>query len=375
MKILLSLHHHLDPNAGAASVTLNLGEAYKRLGHEVFFYSHDNLPKRLTGQRLSILFPFYFAFYIIKFSLKSELDIIHASSGDAWIWGKLFRRFVFKGCPLLVTQSHGLEHTMNERILEESRNGQLNLSWKYPLYNGSILLWIVKISFQVADSCFLLNQYDADTLKNRLGIPKEKVNIFPNAIPNSFISLPFQLLAEKETPGITFIGSYISRKGINYGVPALNSIMRKYPHIKVKFLGTGCSSETVLDDFELEVRDRVEVISSFKKIDLPELLKDSHILLFPSLSEGFPLTLPEAMACGLAPIATDIPGTTEIAVNGQNSILVPTRNIEALEKAMETLLNDSQYLNRLRRNAYNSVQGLSWIEIARKHIDIYERSK
>jgi glycosyltransferase involved in cell wall biosynthesis len=98
-------------------------------------------------------------------------------------------------------------------------------------------------------------------------------------------------------------------------------------------------------------------------------------LLFPSLSEGFPLTLPEAMACGLAPIATDIPGTTEIAVNGQNSILVPTRNIEALEKAMETLLNDSQYLNRLRRNAYNSVQGLSWIEIARKHIDIYERSK
>ncbi|NJM46914.1 MAG: N-acetyl-alpha-D-glucosaminyl L-malate synthase BshA [Alkalinema sp. RU_4_3] len=141
MKILLTIHHELDKNAGASGVTLKLGEAYRKLGHEVHFYSYDNLPRRLPGKSLQILFPFYLARHIQRLDRRIGIDVVHASSVDAWLWGLIFKRSRSTQNKILVTQSHGLEQTVHEQILAEAKQGRLKLSWKYPLYKGSILLW------------------------------------------------------------------------------------------------------------------------------------------------------------------------------------------------------------------------------------------
>jgi glycosyltransferase involved in cell wall biosynthesis len=372
MKILLVIHVSLDPNAGASGVTLKLGEAYENSGHEVYYYSHDDLPSWPSGKLATILFPYHVARHIWRLSRSIGLDVVHASSGVAWIWGMLFARLSLSQRPLLITQSHGLEHTVHEQLLEEVKQGRMKLSWKYPLYSGSVLLWQVAKSFQVADCCFMLNQYDAETVKGRMRVPAEKVKVFPNAIPDEFVGLPFEVLPEAaQLPGIAFVGSYLDRKGIQYGVPALNNLMQRYPRLRVSFLGTGGTVEKVLHDFSPAVRDRVTVIPSFNKSELPHLLKDSHILLFPSLSEGFPLAVPEAMACGLAPIVTNIPGPTEILVNGVNGLVVPPRDQMQLEQAMAQLIDDRECLQRLRVAAYETVQGYTWSNVAQRHLDLY----
>jgi glycosyltransferase involved in cell wall biosynthesis len=372
----LTVHHKLDRNAGASGVTLNLGEAYKKLGHDVYYYSHDNLPPKPAGKLASVLFPYYVTKHIRRLSKTIGLDVIHASSIDAWIWGLLFGRSGLSQRPLLITQSHGLEQTMHEQFLEEARNGRLKLSWKYPLYNGSIMLWEAAKSFQVADFCFMLNQHDATTVRQKIGIADEKVKVFPNGIPDEFIGMPFEAFQPKtgELPGIAFVGSYVDRKGIQYGVPALNNLMQRYPQLCVTFLGTGGMRETVLNDFSLAVRDRLTVVPSFDKAELPRLLKDSHILLFPSLSEGFPLALPEAMACGLAPIVTKIPGPTEIVVDSVSGLVVQPRNQLALEQAVETLIHDMNYLHQLRQEAYQTAQKYSWHSIAERHMEVYTKA-
>jgi glycosyltransferase involved in cell wall biosynthesis len=375
MKILLTLHHYLDPNAGAASVTLKLGEAYETLGHSVYFYSFDNLPKYLPAKSLGLLFPFYFAWHVISLSRTIQLDVIQASSVDAWAWGFLLRRFSFgKQRPLLVTQSHGLEHTMHERILEQAKNGTLTLSWKYPLYNGSLLLWKAATSFRVADFCFMLNRYDAGIVRERLGVAAERVRLVPNGIPDEFIGLPFEPLREGEIPGVAFVGSYLDRKGIKYGVPALDAVMLRNKELRSIFLGTGCSVDRVLSDFSPEVRDRVRVVPSFAKLDLPELLRGYHIMLFPSLSEGFPLALPEAMACGLAPIITDIPGPTEIVSHKENGLVVEPGNRLQLEQAIERFLSNAHEFEQLRLQAYQTVQSYSWSTISMSHVHLYRSS-
>jgi glycosyltransferase involved in cell wall biosynthesis len=373
MKILLVIHHYLDPNAGASGVTLKLGEAYEKLGHEVYYYSYDDLPPKPSGKLASILFPYHVAQHIGSLIKTIGLDVVHASSVDAWIWGTVFRHLSGGQKPLLVTQSHGLEQTMHDQILEEARHGRLKLSWKYPLYNGSIALWKAAKSFQVADFCFMLNQYDAATVRHKMGVASEKVKVFPNGIPDGFIGLPFEAFesASDRLPGVAFVGSYLDRKGIRYGVPALNNLLQRYPMLRASFLGTGCGVEQVLNDFSPGVRDRVTVVPSFDKPDLPKLLKDSHILLFPSLSEGFPLALPEAMACGLAPIVTDIPGPTEIVMHDCNGLIVEPRHPLQLEQAMERLINDFADLQRLRCQAYQTVQSYSWLNIAQQHLQIY----
>jgi glycosyltransferase involved in cell wall biosynthesis len=376
MNILLVIHHHLDPNAGASGVTLQLGKAYEELGHDICYYSYDDIPLGLSGKLAGVLFPYYVARHIRKVSKKVGLDVVHASSGDAWLWGILFGRLGWRPKPLLVTQSHGLEHTMHEQILEEARNGRLKLSWKYPLYNGSLMLWKVAKSFQLSDFCFMLNSYDAQVARKKIGVAAEKVKIFPNGIPDEFIGLPFVEFqgGQGRLPGIAFVGSYLDRKGIQYGVPALNNLMQRYPQLRVSFLGTGGTPESVLCDFSVEVRNRVTVVPSFDKPELPRLLKDCHILLFPSLSEGFPLALPEAMACGLAPIVTQIPGSTEVVVDKLNGLVVQPRNQLQLEEAIEQLINDGAFLQQLRCQAYQTVQTYSWRNIAQQHLALYTSS-
>jgi glycosyltransferase involved in cell wall biosynthesis len=374
MKILLAIHHYLNPNAGAAGVTLKLGEAYSKMGHDVYYFSPADLPESPPGKLGTILFPYYLARHVRKLHRQIGLDVVHASSGDIWIWGALFSRLNLGKKPLLVTQSHGLEHTMHAQILEDARSGRLKLSWKYPLYSGSIMLWKAAKSFQVADFCFMLNQHDAAIVREKLKVAATKVKVFPNGIPDEFIGLHFELFQPEadRLPGIAFVGSYLDRKGIQFGVPALNNLLQRYPLLRVTFLGTGVAVEKVLCDFSSTVWERITVVPFFDKLDLPRLLKDSHILLFPSLSEGFPLALPESMACGLAPVTTQIPGPTEIVVDGVNGLLVSPRDQLQIEQAIEKLISDIGYLQTLQLAAYRTVQELSWRNIVKQHLSLYQ---
>jgi glycosyltransferase involved in cell wall biosynthesis len=378
MKILLTIHHELDPNAGAPGVTWQLGQEYQKLGHEVQYYSFDNLPQRLPAQVERIMFPTFVASHIAAVCRKQPLDVVDASTGDAWVWAKI-RRFSSKKNappPLLVTRSHGLEHIAHLDMLEEAKRGNLHLSWKYPLYHGGFLLWEVANSMRNSDLVLLLNQRDAEYAINNLNVHPQRTRIVANGIPTVFLNLPFQPLpAETNSPiRIAQVGSYIRRKGIHYGTPALNSIMARYPHVSVSFFGTGCPPEQVYADFDPTVRDRIQVVQRFSHEQLPSLLCGHHIKLFPSLSEGFALSLIEAMACGLAPVTTAIGGAKEIVRHEHNGILIPTRDSQAIEQALERLITDSSYLDMLRRNAHAIAQQYSWERIARENLALYEEA-
>lgn len=375
MKILLTIHHELDPNAGAPGATWKLGQEYQKLGHEVQYYTFDDLPDKLSGLVESIMFPGFVASQISALVKKQAVDVIDASTGDAWIWAKM-RRSSRENSPLLVTRSHGLEHTMHLENLEEARRGKLYLSWKYPLYHGGFRLWEVATSMRYADLVVLLNHRDADYAVEKLGISSERTRIIANGIPEGFLNLPFEPLPEAEDSAIyiTQVGNYIARKGIEYGAAALNAILARYPQVKVSFLGTGCSEAEVHADFDPAVRDRIRVIPRFSHEALPDLLRGHHIKLFPTLSEGFSLALTETMACGLAPVTTTTPGPMEIVQNGYNGILVPARDSQAIEQALERLVTDRPYLEQLRRNAYATAQHYSWERIAHNNLAFYEEA-
>ena len=373
MKILLTIHHYLDPNAGAASVTLKLGQEYQKNGHQVGYFSFDNLPSKLPEIIKGIIFPYYLAAYLLVHHQKQPFNVIDASTGDAWFWAKLFSRFR-RNC-VLITRSHGLEHIGHLENLEESAKGNLSLSWKYPIYHGGFRLWEVKTSIENADLTLMLNSRDRDYANKELGIAPEKLIIVPNGIPEEFIDLPWENTPQSpnSTIRIAQIGSFIERKGIKYSIPALNNILKRFDNVEMSFLGTGCAESKVLSNFSADVRHKITVVSSYKHQVLPELLKAHQIELFPSLSEGFGLALIEAMACGLAPIATSTLGLEELLEDRHNSILIPPRNSQAIEAALEELILDRSQLDRMRRNAYRTAQDYSWVSIVQKNLASYEK--
>ncbi|NUN64428.1 glycosyltransferase family 4 protein [Pseudanabaena biceps] len=377
MKILLTIHHELDPNLGAPGVTWRVGEEYKKLGHEVSYFSFDDLPKFLPGIAKIILFPEFVAYKVASLANKGEIDILDASTGDAWLWAKLSqlwqRKKSSKTVPLLVTRSHGLEHTVHLQLLEEVKRGNMKLSWKYPLYHGGFRLWEVDNSLRLANLVLLLNDYDLEYSVKQLKVDRDRTQIVKNGISDTLLNLPMPKILDNSKIRIAHIGSYIPRKGIHYSVPALNSILKNFPNVEVTFLGTIVPKERVLADFDPAITDRIHVVPTYQNSELPHLLAEHSIHLFPSLSEGFGLAVVEAMACGLVPIVTEIPGPTEIVKHDFDAIVIPPRNTSAIEDAIIKLISDHNYLEKLRTNAYQTAQQYSWSGIAKSTLELYKK--
>jgi glycosyltransferase involved in cell wall biosynthesis len=80
--------------------------------------------------------------------------------------------------------------------------------------------------------------------------------------------------------------------------------------------------------------------------DISGLWARAHVAVLPSRREGLPLSLLEAAACGRALVATDVPGCRAIVVDGENGLLVPVDDPNALANAIQRLTDDPQLRER-----------------------------
>ena len=378
MKILFTIHEYLDPNSGVAGSTLRLGREYQKLGHQVTYYSYDNLPQGLPSALKYLIFPLWVTIFLWGQNSKQKFDVIDAHTGDLWLWAKWLSKLQAH-CPLLVTRSHGLEHIYDLQVRDDAAKGDLDLSWKYKLYRGGIHLWEVSQSLLHVDLVLTRNSEERKYVEEVIRIDPNRIHTIPYGIPDYLLDLPFELITDEDTTiRIAQVSTFIPRKGIKFSIQALNSILSNYPNVEMSFLGTACrecpDADEVYANFAPDIRDRICVIPRFDHKALPELLQCHHIKLFPSLSEAFGMALIEAMACGLAPITTAAGGPLDIISDRYDGWLVPLRDSKSIEVALEKLINDRAELNRLRQNAYHKAQTYSWKSIAQTNVSWYEEA-
>lgn len=387
MNILLTIHESIDLNSrssGAAGSTLQLGEAYKQLGHDVSYFPISDLPaalQQLPFYLRRLVFPEALALHLLQGKRSAQsYDVIDASTGDAWLWATLapvLSKVSAKTQPLLVTRSHGLEHLYHLQYLEEAQRGIHVPSWRYRFYRGGLQLWEVARSLSTADLVLVLNQTEKDYIAQQLGVPEERIHRVKNGMPDRFFQRPFEPTptAADAPLRIAQIGTYDHRKGVQHGAPALNRLMMRYPQLQVSFFGTGCTlctdEEQVYADFDASLRDRITVVPRYDLESLPDLLRGHHIKLFPTLCDAFGKALIEAMACGLAPVTTSAAGPAEIVEHGVDGLVIPLRDPTAIEQSIEALIRDRPLLDRLRRNAQATAQNYSWQSTAKHRLALY----
>ena len=298
------------------------------------------------------------------------MDVVDASTADAWIWAQLVPR---DRRPALVTRSHGLEHVFWRSELEAARAEGRPLSLRTRLYHGGWRLREVARSLRLADACVFTNHGDLEYAVTRLGVLRERCAVVLNGIPAEFAGRPVR---PAPASGLTVatIGTWAARKGARHAASALTQLLSP-GDARAVLLGTRTPPGTVLEAFPEPVRERVTVIPEYDRSELPDLLADAQVLLSASLAEGFSLALPEAMACGLAPVATDLPGAREVVRHDENGLLVPPGDSVALGRTLCSLARDRERLERLRRAAHATAQALTWRRMAEGNLAVYERAR
>ena len=132
--------------------------------------------------------------------------------------------------------------------------------------------------------------------------------------------------------------------------------------------------EVVRSAFDEQVRDRVHHLQADSEDQTAAAFAGADIFLLPSLFEGTPLTLMEAMMSGLPIVTTDTCGMKDVIRDGQNGILVPTRSPNAIVSAVDALLADPGLRERLGRAAREeALEHYTWDAVADPVLRVYER--
>lgn len=101
---------------------------------------------------------------------------------------------------------------------------------------------------------------------------------------------------------------------------------------------------------------------------------DADIYLLPSLFEGTPLTLIEAMMSGMPIVTTNVCGMKDVIRNGENGLLIPIRSPDAIVSAVKRLVADQAYRARLGHAAQaEALEKYTWPRVAAPVRDVYER--
>jgi glycosyltransferase involved in cell wall biosynthesis len=139
-------------------------------------------------------------------------------------------------------------------------------------------------------------------------------------------------------------------------------------------LGPGVPAETVLAAFSERVRPSVRVISRVAEDEVIRLYRSHDVLLWTSTYEGFGLVLLEAMSQELAVVTTPVGCAPALVRDGENGLLVPPRDPDAVAAAVERLMAAADLRRRLGAAAARSVAGMTWRTTAERTIQVYRRA-
>lgn len=271
--------------------------------------------------RLPVIRPI--AFFKLAQILKNQgVDILHCHHHKATVYGTIAGKIA--KVPVILSHVHGMGRTRNiERKLQNyfllpriDKILAVGQAVKDDILKHNKFLEsekIINVGNSIDYECFANSQFDRKTAREKYNIP-----------PDAFVFATAGRLAET--------------KGQKYLIEAFAKIKNQIPNALLLFAGTGTLKDEIEKKAaELNCTDSVRFLGQVK--NMPEFYNAIDCFVLPSIAEGLPRTLIEAMAAGVLCIASDVGGIPEIMDNGRLGRLIPAKNSNALAEAMLKTFN------------------------------------
>ncbi|NYZ77851.1 glycosyltransferase family 4 protein, partial [Candidatus Micrarchaeota archaeon] len=228
------------------------------------------------------------------------------------------------------------------------------IAWVQPQYNflvKAFLLFLETTANKLADAVVLLSPQEREQFEKKMGFLPKRIALIPTGVDAARFERANGEAVRKQLglrgKTIVFIGRLIQVKGLEYLIQA----MQRVRDAQLVILGDGPLRARLEEQArELGVEKKIVFV---KRGNAAEFLKAGDVFVLPSVSEGLPIALLEAMAAKRACVVTDIGLPVRDGIDG---LVVPAKSPNALANALNKVLADAALRKRLGENANERVK-------------------
>lgn len=360
------------PDIGGVNYhVLYLSKELVRLGHKVEIICADEPKSEIDNifgikiKRLKTWFKITntnICFSLPLEILKSKFDIIHTHMPTPWT----------SDCSIILSKLMGKKSviTIHNDMDKPDFIGKLITK----IYLNSFF----KISLYLVDRIIIVNPLWRKSFKstrNILDNYKNKIVVIPNGVDTTlFRPLPNIKKERNSLLFVSILDKHHKFKGLDYLLTAVKIVKKKIPDIKLRVIGEGELKQYYIDIArDLGIEKNVDFLGKKKQEELPYYYNKASVFILPSTdTEGFGISLLEAIACGIPVISTEMAGITDIIHKNNIGYIVPVRNSHILSEKITKLLENFKNKKNLKCSNQIISNLFSWKNIVNDIIPVYQ---
>ena len=230
------------------------------------------------------------------------------------------------------------------------------------------LQWLVPRLARRVRKIITVSHFSKNRICDICRVPPEKVHVVHNGVDQSFRRASAEAIAaarhqfDLTERYVLCVGSLEPRKNLPRLLEAWKRIAGQVPDYRLVLVGT---TAAVFRDANLSAGDPSVILTGYVPDELlPALYSGAAAFIYPSLYEGFGLTVLEAMACGTAVICSNTTSLPEVA--GEAALLIDPEDVEAMGQTLLRLLTDQPLRESLRQGGLRRAEEFTWDHAAKQ---------
>jgi glycosyltransferase involved in cell wall biosynthesis len=367
MKILIICPHFLDQRLGGSKAYIEIHDEYRKLGIDAHIVGPDvyypDFQLGMTAKKALATKK-----YIEK--VQNEFDLIEIEHNQLplaprWKPGKR---------PILIGRSTLLTHLVCKyRAFDSYGWHKVKMPFQYikTLIKDLIACMLATRSCKNFDFILCSNQDEVEVL-SQVGIHINKIGFSPFGLSyqriNALVDARKSVKIDPKLVGM--VGTFDPRKGLGFLPKLFDSLINEKADISFRLIGTGKyipRLENQFERFSKKVRSRLQIIQVFDPDDLPKLISEFGVGIFPSLVEGCPFGLLEMVGAGISVVGFNSPGVSMVL---PDDCCIPSNNLDSFKLKVLSVI--SANINGNFSNKCFSEQFL-WTNICSETLILYEK--
>lgn len=365
-----------DPNRGAAGTEVRTMHALRALGHEVDAIWSDTLGRRIQHGNLHILLeqPKAYERAVVAALRRKEYDVVHVNQPHGFRAARAVHRIAPR--TVFIHRSHGLELNVEETLrpwLKKFGSDERNVARRMATQALAPLLRRHSTAIaREADGHIVSSSLDAAFLRERMGVPRERIATIPQAAPDSFLETAAPPMTAQRLRRVLNVGQFAFVKGPMIAAAAMNQLAAADADLRFTWVCDRASEANIRALLTAEANALLEVVPWTTQEALRDLYDAHGIFPFPSFFEGFGKAFLEAMSRGLCVVASDVGGMHDVITSGTDGVLVPAGDANAVADSVLAIVRDPVRAEAMSAAAAATARRYSWERVARELTAFYE---